>query len=352
VRITTEQLQPHLARDLAPLYTVYGGEALLALEAGDRLRAAARAQGYVEREVLTVEPGFDWKDLGHAASSQSLFASRKLLELRIPTGKPGTEGSAALQAFCARLPTETVTLVQLPDLDWRTVKGAWFTALAAAGTTVEARVVPRKALPQWLAGRLKAQKQDADPETLEFIAERVEGNLMAAYQEVQKLALLFPPGRLAFEDVRGAVLDVARYDISDLRVAMLEGDAARLSRMLEGLKAEGAALPLALWAMTEEIRALGKVVAGVASGRPVATLMRDARIFEPSHQALVQAQHSRFTPALMDEALRHAAAVDRMIKGLTRGDVWDEMLQLALRFARPRSTGSRTPRRAAAAPAQ
>jgi DNA polymerase-3 subunit delta len=349
VRITTEQLQPHLARDLGPLYTIYGGEALLALEAGDRLRAAARAQGYVEREVLTLEPGFDWNDLGHAASSQSLFATRKLLELRIPNGKPGTEGSAAIQAFCAKLPSETVTLVQLPDLDWRTVKGAWFGALAAAGTTVEACVVSRKALPKWLAGRLKAQKQDADAETLDFIAERVEGNLMAAYQEVQKLALLFPPGRLAYADVRGAVLDVTRYDIADLRTAMLEGDAARLARMLDGLKAAGAPLPLALWALTEEIRALGKVVAGAASGRPVATLMRDARIFDSTHQALVQAQYSRFTPTQIGDALRHASAVDRMIKGLTRGDVWDEMLQLALRFARPGATASRTSRQAAAA---
>jgi DNA polymerase-3 subunit delta len=346
VRIHTEQLQPHL-RDLKPLYTVYGPETLLALEAADRIRAAARAQGYAEREVLTVESGFKWGDLSMAGSAQSLFASKKLLELRIASGKPGTEGSAAIQAFCKRLPADTVTLVQLPDVDWRTQKGAWFEALDGAGVAVEARAVTRKALPQWIAGRLKAQKQDADDDTLTFIAERVEGNLMAAFQEVQKLALLFPPGHIAFEQVREAVLDVARYDVRALGEAMLEGDVARLARMLEGLKAEGEATPLVLWALTEEIRALGKVVAGAATGRGIATVMRDARIYGP-RQALLQAHYARYTPAQIDEALRHAGAIDRMIKGLAKGDVWDELLQLALRFARGRGTmhnsdvGSRT----------
>ena len=197
--IITEQLQQHLARGIKPLYTVFGDETLLALEASDRIRAAARAQGYTEREVLIVDSSFHWNELAFAGSSQSLFAARKLLELRIPNGKPGTEGSAALQDYCERLPADTVTLVQLPGIDWRAQKSSWFEALESAGVAVEARVVTRKALPQWLAGRLKAQKQEADAETLAFIADRVEGNLMAAYQEVQKLALLFPPGKIGFD---------------------------------------------------------------------------------------------------------------------------------------------------------
>ena len=348
MRITTEQLQPHL-RELKPLYTVFGAETLLALEAADRLRAAARAQGYVEREVLTVESGFKWSELSMAGNAQSLFSSRKLLELRIPNGKPGVEGSAAIQDFCKRLPEDTVTLVQLPDIDWRAQKASWFEALDAAGIAVEARAVTLKALPQWLAGRLKAQKQDADDETLAFIAERVEGNLMAAYQEVQKLALLLPPGRLAFDAVREAVLDVARYDVFHLGAAMLEGDVARLSRMMEGLAAEGAPPPLALWALTEEIRALGKVVAGAANGRPIAAVMRDARIYGP-RQSLLQACHARYTPEDIAQALGHAAAIDRIVKGLDKGDLWDELLHLALRFARPAASTPR-PRRSAPAPA-
>lgn len=333
MRIHTEQLQPHLTRGIQPLYTVFGDETLLALEASDRIRATARSQGYTEREVLIVESSFKWSELQLAASSQSLFASQKLLELRIPNGKPGTEGSAALQSYSQRLPPDTVTLVQLPGIDWRAQKSGWFEALESAGVAVEARTVTRKALPQWLAGRLKAQKQEADAKTLGFIADRVEGNLMAAYQEVQKLGLLFPPGAVDFEQVRNAVLDVARYDVFSLGETMLEGDAVRLARTIDGLKGEGAAPPLALWALTDEVRAIGKIVTGAAAGRPLDALLREARIFTPAHKSLMQAGYQRCSLGQVTEALRHAASIDRMIKGLVKGDVWDELLQLALRFA-------------------
>lgn len=334
MRITTEQLQQHLARELKPLYTVFGNEPLLALEAGDCIRAQARAAGYTEREILTADSGFKWSELALAGSSQSLFASRKLLELRIPTGKPGLEGSATLQSYCEALPADTVTLVSLPDLDWRAQKAGWFEALASAGVMVEAKLVPRKALPQWIAGRLKAQNQEADPDTLDFIADRVEGNLMAAYQEVRKLALLFPAGRITYEQVRDAVLDVARYEVFNLGEALLEGDPLHLARMLDGLKGEGAAPPFVLWAMCEEIRAIGKVIAGSASGKPLSMLWREAKVWGTAHQNLMQQQVKRFSLAQVAEALRHAAAIDRMIKGLAKGDAWDELLHLGLRFAR------------------
>jgi len=334
MRISTEQLHQHLARELRPLYAVYGAETLLALEASDLIRARARAEGYTEREVLTVEPGFKWNQLALAAGTLSLFASRKLLELRVPTGKPGTEGSAAIQAYCDALPADTVTLVHLPEIDWRALKTGWFESLERAGVAVEAKAVPRRALPQWLAGRLRAQNQEADARTLEFIAERVEGNLMAAYQEVQKLALLHPAGTIGFEEARDAVLDVARYNVFSLGEALLEGDVARLARMLDGLRGEGVAPPLVLWAIAEEVRAIGKIVTGIAAAKPLAMLWREARVFGPSHQTLMQRNYQRFSLAQVSEGLRHAAAIDRTIKGLAKGDVWDQLLQLALRFAR------------------
>ena len=340
MRITSEQLPQHLTRELKSLYTIYGEETLLALEAADRIRGAARAQGYTERELLVTDSSFRWSELAHAGNSQLLFASRKLLELRIPGGKPGVEGGAALQSYCERLPADTVTLVQLPGVDWRTQKSAWFEALQAHGVTVEACVVTRKALPQWLAGRLKIQDQHAERETLTFIADRVEGNLMAAYQEVQKLALLFPAGKLEFDDVREAVLDVARYDVFNLGETLLEGDALRFSRTLDGLEAEGVAPPLILWVLSDEIRTLGKVLAGAAAGRPVGVLVRELRIRGTSHQNLMQANYKRFTPKDIADALRHAAAIDRMVKGLAKGDVWDELLQLGLRFARRTGVGT------------
>jgi DNA polymerase-3 subunit delta len=351
MRITTEQLQQHLARDIKPLYTVYGAEPLLALEAGDRIRAAARGRGYAEREVLTVEGGFNWSRLALAGNSQSLFASRKLLELRLPSGKPGNDGAAAIQAYCRALPEDTVTLVLLPEMDWRALKSGWFEALDQAGIAVEAKVVPRRALPQWLAGRLAAQGQEADAETLEFIAGRVEGNLMAAYQEVQKLALLFPPGRLEYAQVREAVLDVTRQDVFQLGEVMLEGDPRRLAHTLDGLRGEGTAPPLALWVMCEEIRAIGRILTGAAAGKPVPMLMREARIRDAAHQQLMQRQLGRFTLAQVTASLRHAAAIDRMIKGLSKGDVWDELLQLALRFARGNAAAPAPSRRTSARPA-
>jgi len=333
MRLSTEQLPQQLARGLVPLYTIYGDEPLLAIEAADRVRAGARADGYSEREVLTAEQHFDWSQLRMSGQSQSLFASRRVLELRIPSGKPGSEGSQALQELCARLPIETITLVCLPGIDWRGQKAAWFAALEAAGTMVEAKQVARSALPAWVAERLLAQEQHAGEETLEFIAERVEGNLLAAYQEVQKLALLFPPGELEFEQVREAVFDVARFDVFDLGTVLIAGDAQHFARVLDGLQGEGVAPPLVLWALTEEIRAVAKLLAALAAGRPVQQAMREARIWGPARQHLMQRHIKRFTTQQAETALMHAASIDRMIKGLAKGDVWDELLQLGLRFA-------------------
>jgi DNA polymerase-3 subunit delta len=332
VKISTEQLPQQLKRGLAPLYTVFGGEPLLALEATDRIRAQARDGGHSEREVLTAEQHFDWSQLRISGQSQSLFAARRILELRIPNGKPGVEGGKALQDFCAQLPIDTITLIYLPAIDRRSQKGAWFEALEAAGVMVEAKQVARGALPAWLAGRLKAQEQTADEETLEFVADKVEGNLLAAYQEVQKLALLFPAGKLSFDQVKEAVLDVARFDVFGLGEIVLSGDARHLARVLDGLQGEGAAPPLVLWAITEEIRAVGRVLAGLAAGRPLDSLWREARIWG-ARQNLMQRHINRFTQPQIEAALLHAAQIDRIIKGLARGDVWDELLQLGLRFA-------------------
>jgi DNA polymerase-3 subunit delta len=333
MRISTEQLQQHLARELKPLYAVHGDETLLALEACDRIRARARAEGHTERQVLTADTGFKWSELAFAGGSQSLFAARRILELRVPTGKPGTDGAEALARYCGALPPDTVTLVCLPGVDWRAQKSAWFEALEHAGVLVEAKTVARKALPDWLAGRLREQKQDAERETLEFIADRVEGNLLAAHQEVQKLALLHPPGRITLEQAREAVLDVARYDVFNLGEALVEGDVLHLARMMDGLKGEGVAPPLALWAIAEEIRAIGRVLDAVAAGKSPPQLWRDARVFGSARQAAMQRNLRRFTREQVEAALSHAARTDRMVKGLIRGDVWDELLRLALRFA-------------------
>lgn len=333
MRTSSEQLPQQLKRGLAPLYVVFGDEPLLALEAADRIRAKARADGYGEREFLTAEQHFDWSRLRMSAQSQSLFSTLRLLELRIPNGKPGVEGGKTLQAFSTQLPADTVTLIVLSELDWRAQKASWFTALDAAGIMVEAKPVTRTQLPAWLAGRLQENQQSADGETLDFIADRVEGNLLAAYQEVQKLALLFPSGQLRFDQVKDAVLDVARFDVFDLGSTVIAGDAAHFARTLDGLQGEGVAPPLVLWAIADEIRALGRVIALICAGQPLAQALRDARIWG-ARQKIIEQHARRFTLPQIEAALMHSARIDRIIKGLATGNVWDELLKLGLRFAR------------------
>ena len=295
MNLRPEQLAGHVDKPLAPLYVVHGDE-LLAIEAADALRAAARRQGYGEREVLVVTPSFRWDDLFMAAGNLSLFGGNKLIDLRIPSAKPGREGGEALGRYCEQLPMGIVTLVTLPPIDWQTKKAAWFARLTAAAVTIDCAAPSLDTLPRWLGERLARQNQRAPRAALEFIAAHVEGNLLAAHQEIQKLALLYPEGELAQADIEAAVLNVARYDIDGLREALKARDLARCARTLDGLRAEGAALPLVLWTLANEARQ-----------RPAPGSMR---------------------------ALLHAARIDRMIKGVAQGDVWDEMLQLSIRLTR------------------
>ncbi|HEY0488123.1 MAG TPA: DNA polymerase III subunit delta, partial [Telluria sp.] len=272
-----------------------------------------------------------------ANNAMSLFGDKKLIELRIPTGKPGKDGGAALQSYAKDLNPDNLTLITLPKLDWQTAKAAWVGSLQQAAVYIEIPTIERAQLPGWIGTRLAAQGQSADRQGLDFIADRVEGNLLAAHQEIQKLGLLHEPGKLTFEQIHDAVLNVARYDVFKLSEAMLSGDAARLVRMLEGLKGEGEALPLVLWAVAEEIRTLLKLKSGMAQGRPLGMLLKEYRIWGPRERMMEPALRRISLPTL-EAAMREAAQVDKMVKGLRAkafaGDAWDAMLQLALKVAR------------------
>jgi DNA polymerase-3 subunit delta len=339
MQLRSDALDAHLAKTLAPLYVIVSDEHLLALESADKIRRTARQHGYTEREVLSVERSFKWGELLAASQSQSLFGDRKLIELRIPGGKPGKDGSQALQAYASSLNPDNVTLITLPKLDWAAQKGAWVTALQQAGVYIDIPMVERSQLPGWLATRLAAQQQSADREGIAFIVERVEGNLLAAHQELQKLALLHPPGKLSFEAIHDAVLNVARYDVFKLNEAMLAGDVPRLVRMLDGLKGEGEALPLVLWAVAEEIRTMLKLQTGLSQGQPLPLLLKQNRIWGP-RERLAEAALRRLPAALLQQALQEAAQIDRMVKGLRAkahaGDPWDALLQLGLKLAQGR----------------
>ena len=332
MQLKGEQLAAHLERELKAVYVVYGDEPLLVIEAADAIRAAARRRGFDERNVLTAMAGFNWIELHHAAGNMSLFGGRTLIDLRIPTGKPGREGGAAIQDYCANPSPDAVLLVTLPGLDWNDEKAAWLKALTDAGVAVKLIPPNLAQLPAWIAGRLRRQQQETDADALRFIAERVEGNLLAAHQEILKLGLLHPAGKLSLLQVQDAVLNVARYDLDGLREALLAGDVARLTRTLVGLQQEGEAPPLVLWALTEEVRALAQVKAGLQQRQSLDVLLKEARIWG-ARQAFFKRALQRIDGLRANEALAHAARIDRLIKGAAgAGDVWDEFLRLGLRI--------------------
>ncbi len=332
MNVRLDELPGQLRRGLAPLYFVHGDEPLLALEAGDAIRASARAAGVVERDVFVVEPGFKWETFLAANANASLFGDRKFVDLRIPSGKPGVEGGSALETYAANPNPNHVTLVTLPRLDRATQSSAWFASLAKAGVTVAVYPVERDALPGWIAARLARQDQRATPETLAYLAENCEGNLLAARQEIEKLALLLPVGELDQEAVERAVADVARFDVFQLSEAWLGGDAARALRILGVLQAEGDAPTLALWQVSEDVHALAAVHTLVRGGMPAAVAVKNARVWGRRQQALERAAQ-RVPPALLPPLLTALARLDGLAKGIGHGNPWDELATVALALA-------------------
>ena len=345
MHIALNQLGAQLHKGLRPLYTLHGDEPLLQQEAADAIRAAARAQGYTERSSFTVAGAhFDWSAVLAAGGSLSLFADKQIVEIRVPSGKPGKDGSAALQhiAQVAAGNDSTLTLVLLPRLDKTTKTGAWFGALDGAGATVQIDPIERAALPQWIAQRLAAQGQrvvagEEGQRTLTFFADRVEGNLLAAHQEIQKLALLHPPGELTWAQVEAAVLNVARYDVFKLSEAVLAGQLLRVQRMLDGLQAEGEAAVLVHWALAEDIRGLKRVKDAINAGRPLPMALRENRIWG-NKERLFERILPRLTDATAARLLQSAHLVDGIVKGLKvpdwPTDPWQALQRLALQLGR------------------
>ena len=332
MRIKLEQLAQQLQKQTAPLYTLSGNEPLLILEAAGLIRTHARQQGYTERELFTVDQHFDWAELLNAGHNLSLFGERKIMDIRIPTGKPGREGGKALEAYYAALPPDTVTLITLPRIDKQGQASKWFKALETAGTLIPVYPVERDQLPGWIGQRLAKQQQKADAATLQFLTNQVEGNLLAAHQEIQKLALLYPAGNLTFDQVKDVVLNVARYDVYQLSDAMITGDTARFQRILTGLQGEGTAPLLILATLAEQIRQLIIIRKGLDNGQPPAQLLQTARIWGERQKTVIAAAR-RIDPHALMQGITDAAEIDRMIKGVAQGDVWEALLQLGLRLA-------------------
>ncbi len=333
MRLAHAQLESHLKQGLQPLYVLVGDEPLAQRECLDSIRSAARAQGYDERISLTVERNFNWQQIQNYGQSISLFSSRRLLEINIPNGKPGVEGGKALQALSNQAIPDTTIIITLPSLDREGKNSAWFTILEKQAQIITVDEIDASHLPKWIANRLALQGQHASAATLDFLAHQVEGNLLAANQEVQKLALLYPQGELSDAAVREAVLNVSRYDAFQLGEAVLSGDTARTVRILQGLQDEGEQAVAVMNPLMWTLRPLVRIKQAEIRGENITNAMTNARIYGDK-QSLVKRALSRLSLRQLEAAVQKLADIDRTAKGVMLGDAWLEISRLCFGLAK------------------
>lgn len=329
MRIKPEQLAQHLSQSLAPIYLIAGEDPLLVGEAADAVRARARELGHATREVLDAGASFDWSGLQQSADSLSLFAERRLLELRLPEPKPGAAGAKVLEAYTDNPPADTVLLVITGRMDKATQNSRWVSALERVGVVVILWPISPQQLPGWIAQRMRRKGLAPDSEAIAVLADRVEGNLLAAAQEIERLHLLHGAGRIDGQMVAASVADSARFDVYKLADAALEGDTVRCCRVLRGLRAEGVEPILVLWALTREVRALASMAYDVAQGANSGRVVAAHRVWE-SRKRLVGAALRRGDAGQWQRLLQRCARIDQMIKGLAAGRPWEELELLLL----------------------
>jgi DNA polymerase-3 subunit delta len=326
MRISSEQLDRHLETGPAVAWLVSGDQPLLAGEAADAIRQRAQRDGYGDREIFFIEPKFDWGQVLGSSQALSLFASRRLLEIRLPTPRPGIEGGKVLAALASDPPPDTVVLVICGRLEGDARSSAWVRAFEQHGAHVQCWPVPVEELPRWIMTRASRRGLRLDQAAATLLAQRVEGNLLAANQEIEKLALTCEERvTLGEDDIAVSVADSARYDVFQLGEAALAGDAGRALRILAGLQAEGTEPPVVLWVLCRELRALAAARQGAmprAFGRQAE---RRARLLQQAARRVAAGQLHRL--------LASAARADRCIKGLARGEPWDELARLTARLA-------------------
>lgn len=333
MRIYPEKLAADLKRELRPVYLVSGEETLLVQECADLIRAAAREGGCGERQVVDAgQSGFDWLELAQGAGSLSLFAERRLLELRIPSGKPGSEGSKALQSYLANPPADDVLLIVAGKIDRASTSSKWYRAIDEAGATITLWPVSREEMPRWLQNRARGRGMEITPDALQLLAERVEGNLLAAVQELEKVHLLAGGGPVDVQQISTAVSDSARFNLFGFVDTALAGNRKDSLRMLRGLRAEGTQPTVLVWSLARELRLLHGLCTAVAGGQAPGQAMATARVWKSRQQAVQSAlqRHSRESCARL---LRLAAHADGCVKGYAQGSPWDTLELLVLGLA-------------------
>ena len=332
MKLRAEQLQQHLKGGLSPVYFICGDEPLLAQEAADAIRAAARAQGFAERELFHANPGFDWQQLLAEANALSLFADKKVLELRIDNGKPGDKGSKALTEYCQAPSADNLLLVITPKLDASAMRSKWVKTLEDTGVLIQVWPVNAGQMPQWIARRLQQSGIKASRAAIEILADRVEGNLLAAVQEIEKLRLLALDSEIDAETMSTVVADSARFNVFALIDKILEGDAPASARTLRGLKEEGTEPLVILWALTRELRILIQAAEARQYGKSAEDIFREHRVWD-NRKPLFKTALRRLKPAHLRVLLRQAGLVDRTAKGMSQDNPWEVLTALAMSFA-------------------
>ena len=335
-RLEQNQLKQQLTTKLSPLYVLVGDEPLAQSECLDAIRQTARKAGADERSSFMVERNFNWQQIQQFSQALSLFSNLRILEIYVPSGKPGVDGGKALTELAANAIPDCTTIIVLPSLEREAKNSAWFNALQSASTLIELKEIAPTQLPAWLAGRLATQNQSTDATSLAFIANQVEGNLLAAHQEIQKLALLYPAGEISAEAVREAVLNVSRFDAFQLGEAVLAGDAARTSRILQGLQDEGENAVAVMNPLMWVLRPLVRIKQAEARGENLMNAMTNARIFG-DRQNLVKRALARLSIRQLEAALQKLCDIDRTAKGVMQGDAWLELSRLCFGLSKVRN---------------
>ncbi len=342
MRLRANELENQLQQDLAPIYLISGDEPLQLGEAADAVRTQARAKGFTGRDLLEVDTHFDWNRLAAEADSLSLFAERRIIDLRIPSGKPGTDGGKALTEYADRPPEETLLLITLPKLERSQTNSKWFKRLDKIGVVIQVWPLQASQLPRWIEQRMRNAELIPGPEVAAMLAERVEGNLLAARQEIEKLLLLNGPGDITVEKLINAVTDSARYDLFDLIDSALDGQIVRCIRILNGLRAEGTPSPVVLWALTRELRQLNGLSLEVAAGHSPQQAVAGRREIWSNRRSLVTKGLQRLPGDRWRDLLLLCGHTDRAIKGHDPMDPWLLLSDITLRMAGAPAVASTT----------
>lgn len=331
-KLRPEQLGQALSKHIAPIYLVSGDELLLVQEACDAIRQAARNAGFSERELYHCDANFEWGQVLTAANSLSLFADKKIIELRLPTGKPGDKGGKILLEYAQSPASDNLLLIVTEKLDGATQKSKWFKAIEDAGVHIQVWPITAAQLPRWIGTRLQQAGLRADSNAIDLLASRIEGNLLAAAQEIEKLKLLTNDNIVSYEMMASVVADSARYDVFGLTDKALHGDARAAVKTLHGLKTEGTEPITILWALTREIRSLVQISLAIAQGKHFDWAAKQAGVWD-KRQPLIRAALQRLKPAQLQQLLRKANGIDKAVKGMRNAEPWDELLDLTLNLA-------------------